>query len=181
MLFRSAARPLSMSSDGTNPNNSSLRSAATAGGESEDLSVSSQSQSRRRGHGTIYGATGGASALSGAGGDLNSIGGDASFVDTSFGGGGAADTDAATQYSRRFSMSVSVADSADPRRASMLAASTIGANDDDDHDHDGDDIDDGRLDERLRGALFETHSSRHTKRRDSKSSKSSSNTGCVMQ
>ena len=108
-------RPLSMSSDNTTPNRSSLRSALSG---SIDLSDDSRSHSHSHSH----------SQLSRS----HSRGRMPSGISVTDGG---SETEAETRYApSRFSMAVSVADSTDPRRrgASIFAPSTVAGEDDDD-------------------------------------------------
>ncbi|KAH8108352.1 hypothetical protein DFH11DRAFT_1732067, partial [Phellopilus nigrolimitatus] len=126
VLLKPRPRPLSASSDNTTPNRSSLRSALTGG--SIDLSDDSYSQSQSHSHAHAHShshsqaalqarppvhapSRSRSRALSGSGGDAETE----------------TEADAGTRYApSRLSVAVSAADSADPRRASVLAASSVG-------------------------------------------------------
>ncbi|KAL5536788.1 CDC15_1 [Sanghuangporus sanghuang] len=127
------ARPISMSSDNMTQNRGSHRSAETTTG-SIDLSddsysqAHSHSQSHSHSQYTTYTYSRSQSALDRS----RSRGpGERSAAATPLGPANDGDTeteaDAATQYApSRFSMAVSAADSNDPRRASVLAAPSVG-------------------------------------------------------
>ncbi|KAL5531353.1 hypothetical protein ACEPAG_4230 [Sanghuangporus baumii] len=125
------ARPISMSSDNMTQNRGSHRSAETTTG-SIDLSDDSYSQahshSQCHSHSTSYTYSRSQSALDRS----RSRGpGERSAAATPLGlakdGDTETEVDAATQYAQsRYSMAVSAADSNDPRRASVLAAPSVG-------------------------------------------------------
>ncbi|KAI5120381.1 hypothetical protein M0805_006903 [Coniferiporia weirii] len=175
---RMRPRPISTSSDGTTPNRSSLRSAYTGG--SVDLSDESYPQSHahspsrsQQSHPNSRGQSAQAIARSRSRGRAGASSGMSVSVDEADAGVETeTEAEAGTRYApSRFSIAASAADSADPRRASVLAASNVGDAYDEDLEEEHD---------REHERTFSRMARRRSRRHESKAS-GDKDKGCVLQ
>lgn len=132
------ARPISMSSDNMMPNRGSHRSAETSGSVdvSDDSYSQAHSHSQSHSQSTTYTYSRSQSALDRSR-SRGPSGRSGAATPSGLGGDGETETegDNATRYApSRLSMAVSAADSNDPRRASVLAAPSVGEYDDSEDD-----------------------------------------------